>query len=108
MVWLILLAVALGAVTTYWLGTNVGLMGAFAGIMFTPILVGILVAVEERRTRRRSGLGDRSAHFDANKAGMANYTDAAGLGDWVTAYGDKPSRDSTPTGVKVDEGDRAP
>jgi hypothetical protein len=106
-VWLILLAVVIGIVTTFWLGTNVGILGAFLGILLIPVLIGVVVAIEER-SRGRSGLSDRSSHFDASKPQMANYTDAAGVGDWVTAYGDKPTAASTPRGVKVDEGDQAP
>lgn len=102
MVWLILLTVLMGIVATYWLGTNLGFLGALLGILLTPIVIGVAVAIEER-TRRRIGFGDRSAHFDQNKPQMANYTDATGLGDWVSAYGDKPSRNSTPPGVKVDD-----
>ena len=76
------------------------------GILLIPVLMAVVVSVEERR-RKRAGLGDRSSHFDANKPQMANYNAVQGQ-DPVTAYGDKPTSASAPGGVKVDEGDRAP
>ena len=60
MVWLILLAVAVGVLAGFWLG-------ALYGVLLVPVLIGLVVGVEEWRTRRRKGLGDRSAHFDANR-----------------------------------------
>jgi hypothetical protein len=105
-VWLILLAVLVGLGLTYLLAINLGFMGAFFGILLIPVLIAVVVAIEERG-RRRAGLGDRSSHFDANKPQMANYNAVQGQ-DPVTAYGDKPTRASTPGGVNVDEGDRAP
>ncbi len=78
MVWLILLAVAAGILAGFWLG-------ALCGVLLVPIFVGIVVALEERRTRQRRGLGDRSAHFDANKPPFANYNDRYGQ-DPVTAW----------------------
>ncbi len=106
MVWLILLAVAVGLAATYLLATTLGYVGALLGILLIPVLMAVVVAVEER-ARKRSGLGDRSAHFDANKPQMSNYNAVQGQ-DPVTAYSDKPTTASTPGGVSVDEGDRAP
>ena len=106
MVWLILLAVLLGLLATAWLFSAMGIVGVLYGILLIPTLVAVVVAVEER-ARRGTGKGDRSAHFEANRAQMANYNATQGQ-DPVTAYGDKPTAASTPRGVKVDEGDRAP
>ncbi|HTI30053.1 MAG TPA: hypothetical protein VL687_06820 [Methylomirabilota bacterium] len=100
MVWLILLAVAAGILAGFWLG-------ALYGVLLVPVFVGLVVALEEWRTRRRRGVGNRAAHFDANKAQFANYTDRNGP-DSVTAYQDIPSRGPAAPGVNVDEGDRAP
>ena len=105
MAWLILLAVLLGLVAAYLLAISLGFVGALFGILLIPVLMAVVVAVEER-ARRRRGLGDRSAHFDANKPQMSNYNAVQGQ-DPVTAYADKPTTASAPGGVKVDEGDRA-
>ena len=106
MTWLILLAVIIGLLATAWLFSTIGIVGILYGILLIPTLVGVVVALEER-ARRRSGKGDRSAHFDANKPQMANYNATQGQ-DPVTAYGDKPTTASTPGGIRVDEGDKAP
>jgi hypothetical protein len=100
MVWLILLAVAVGILAGFW-------FGALYGVLLVPVLVGLVVAIEERRTRRRTGLGDRSAHFDANRPPFGNYNDRYGQ-DPVTAWQDEPSRGPAPPGVNVDEADRVP
>jgi len=99
-VWLILLAVAVGVLAGFWLG-------ALYGVLLVPVLIGLVVGVEEWRTRRRKGLGDRSAHFDANRPPFGNYNDRYGQ-DPVTAWQDEPSRGPAAPGVKLDEGDRAP
>lgn len=100
MVWLILLAVAAGILAGYWLG-------ALYGVLLVPVFIGLVVALEEWRTRRRKGLGNRSAHFDANKPQFANYNDRYGQ-DPVTAWQDTPSRGPAAPGVNVDEDDTAP
>ena len=100
MIWLILLAVAVGILAGFWIG-------ALYGVVLVLVLVAVVVAVEERRTRRFSGLGDRSAHFDANRPPFGNYNDRYGQ-DPVTAWQDEPSRGPAAPGVKVDEGDKAP
>jgi hypothetical protein len=97
-VWLLLLAVALGVLAGFWLG-------ALYGVLLVPVFIGLVVGVEEWRTRRRNSLGDRSVHFDENQHQFRNYTDALTRGvDVPTAVSDAPSRDSTPPDVRVDHG----
>jgi hypothetical protein len=101
-VWLLLVAVALGVLAGFWLG-------ALYGVLLVPVFIGLVVGVEEWRTRRRKGLGDRSVHFDENQHQFRNYTDALTRGvDVPTALSDSPSRDAAAPGANVDVGDRAP
>jgi len=99
-VWLILLAVAIGVLAGFWLG-------ALYGVLLVPVLVGLVVGTEEWRTRRRGGLADRSAHVDENRPPFGNYNDRYGQ-DPVTAWQDEPSRGPAAPGVNVGEGDSAP
>ncbi|MEP7041106.1 MAG: hypothetical protein ABI864_05975 [Chloroflexota bacterium] len=109
MVWLILIVVAAGLAATRWLGLQVGIWGFLLGLLLIPISLVVVIAVGQSLDRRRGRtVGDASVHFDPNKPNLVNYNDAGGLGDWPTAYSDKPSSAGTPPGVDVEERPPAP
>jgi len=106
---LVLATLAFGILILWLLAANAGILGALGSLLLIPLLMGVAAAARDRLDRRRGDTaGDPSAHFDANRPAIANFTDASNIGEWSTAYADGPTSDSTPDGVSVEERDPAP
>jgi len=101
MAWLILIGVAGAVLLTWWLTVQMGFAGTLIGFVVVPVVLIVMVAVGQRRDRRRQrGVHDPASHFDANKP---NWSGDATEWPIPTVYTDGASGGGTPPGIDVDE-----